>query len=70
LAEVALRQIEAANVISRNPDAIRAQAGIDQKAAKAMAEAARYQTCLDVLSEVASDSFHFRSAEVVITDSK
>lgn len=68
LAEVAVLQGDFANVITRNPDALRAQAGLDAASEKAISRASRYQTFLNVLSEIASAEWTFRSAEVHITD--
>ena len=68
LAEVAALQGDFANVITRNPDALRAQAGLDAAAEKAISRASRYQTFLNVLAEITSADWTFRNAEVHITD--
>jgi hypothetical protein len=68
LAEVAILQGEFANVITRNPDALRAQAGLDAASEKAVSRASKYQTFLNVLSEITSSDWQFKNAEVQITD--
>ena len=68
LAEVAVRQAEAANVVIRNADSVRSQAGLDNRASAALVEAARFQTFLDVLEEVSSADFKFQTAEVKVID--
>jgi hypothetical protein len=68
LAEIAALQAEAANVVVRNPASLATQAGLDNRAATALVQAARFQTCLNVLNEVLSDKLKLRTAEVQITD--
>ena len=68
LAEIAALQAEAANVVVRNPASLATQAGLDHRAATALVQAARFQTCLNVMNEVLSDKLKLRTAEVQITD--
>jgi hypothetical protein len=68
LAEVTVLQATASNVITRNADAIRAQAGLDTRASQSLTQAARLQTCLDILATVSSEGYQFKTAEVHITD--
>jgi hypothetical protein len=68
LAEITALQAEAANVVVRNPSVLSTQAGLDHRAASALVQAARFQTCLNVLNEVLSDKLKLRTAEVQITD--
>lgn len=69
LAEVAGHQAEAANIVARNADAVRVNpSALDARASKALYAAARLQTFLDVLSELASGKTKFRTAEVQVTE--
>ena len=68
LAEIANLQVEAANVVIRNAEALVMQAGLDAVAQRAITRAARLQTFLDVLTEITSSDYAFKAGEVHITD--
>jgi hypothetical protein len=68
LAEIAALQAEAANVVVRNPESLSSQAGLDNRAATALTQASRFQTCLNVLNDALSEKLKLRTAEVQITD--
>lgn len=66
--EIAARQVEVANVVSRNANALSVRVGLDGPAEKALAEAARIQVFLEVLAEITSEKHRFKNAEVHVHD--